>query len=110
MVTNKSNAWTALSAIIGLLTLLCAIYSISERQDNDVGCTVFFCDEKGHPKTDIVLLFPDGFKVEPNSDGIVILPESRGGKAASVRSVATRREIRAIVTPQPHSQVYRIHL
>jgi hypothetical protein len=97
----KTQTWTVVGSVATVLMLIWTVgYTVTNlpKQENpNQGVSLFLLDSTGKPRTDLIALFPDGQSIEPNRDGLVIIPIDLKGQQISIREYKSRREINSLV-------------
>jgi hypothetical protein len=108
----KTQTWTVVGSVATVLTLIWTVgytfVNLPKQENPDQGISLFLLDSIGKPRTDLIALFPDGQSIEPNRDGLVIIPIDRKGQQISIREYKSRREINSLILT--NSRVLHIRL
>jgi len=97
-----------IAVVLALLGLIWAVYAWFVAPPRNTLFNVFIKDEKGLPRTDLILVGPNGEKLLPDASGMIPVPNNWNRFIVSVREKTTWTEILTVTLVRLESGVTTI--
>lgn len=111
MPGKKRLSAATVGVSLSALALLWAVFTTLDARRARTGTTplaIIVSDSLGTPQQNVILVFLDGQRLEPDRFGMILAPRSRAGEEATLRDSITGRELCSIRVPRDGGSALRV--